>query len=99
MSTKPLAVVTGGAGFIGSHMVDRLLDEGYRVHVIDNLVGGREANLAHHGHVADLVLDQRDIRHLDPNDSLVRGAQLVFHFAGIGDIVPSIEQPVEYMSK
>ncbi|MCA9466138.1 MAG: GDP-mannose 4,6-dehydratase, partial [Nitrospira sp.] len=72
--------------------------EGYRVHVIDNLVGGREANLAHHGHVADLVLDQRDIRHLDPNDSLVRGAQLVFHFAGIGDIVPSIEQPVEYMS-
>ncbi|MCA9475237.1 MAG: GDP-mannose 4,6-dehydratase, partial [Nitrospira sp.] len=35
---------------------------------------------------------------LDPNDSLVRGAQLVFHFAGIGDIVPSIEQPVEYMS-
>lgn len=98
MSTKPLAVVTGGAGFIGSHMVDRLLDEGYRVHVIDNLVGGREANLAHHGHVADLVLDQRDIRHLDPNDSLVRGAQLVFHFAGIGDIVPSIEQPVEYMS-
>ena len=98
MSTKPLAVVTGGAGFIGSHMVDRLLDEGYRVHVIDNLVGGREANLAHHGHVADLVLDQRDIRNLDPNDSLVRGAQLVFHFAGIGDIVPSIEQPVEYMS-
>ena len=98
MSTKPLAVVTGGAGFIGSHMVDRLLEEGYRVHVIDNLVGGREANLAHHGHVADLVLDQRDIRHLDPNDSLVRGAQLVFHFAGIGDIVPSIEQPVEYMS-
>lgn len=98
MSTKPLAVVTGGAGFIGSHMVDRLLEEGYRVHVIDNLVGGREANLAHHGHVADLVLDQRDIRNLDPNDSLVRGAQLVFHFAGIGDIVPSIEQPVEYMS-
>lgn len=98
MSTKPLAVVTGGAGFIGSHMVDRLLEEGYRVHVIDNLVGGREANLAHHGNLPDLILEPRDIRDLDPNDSIVRGARLVFHFAGIGDIVPSIEQPVEYMS-
>ncbi|MDR4493583.1 MAG: GDP-mannose 4,6-dehydratase [Nitrospirales bacterium] len=98
MSKKPLAVVTGGAGFIGSHMVDRLLDEGYRVHVIDNLVGGREANLAHHGNRSDLILEPRDIRDLDANDSIVRGAQLVFHFAGIGDIVPSIEQPAEYMS-
>ncbi len=98
MSKRPLAVVTGGAGFIGSHMVDRLVEEGYRVHVIDNLVGGREANLAHHANLPDVVLDERDIRDLAQDDSLVRGAQLVFHFAGIGDIVPSIEQPVEYMS-
>ena len=47
MSMPKLAVVTGGAGFIGSHMVDLLLDEGFRVHVIDNLVGGRLENLAH----------------------------------------------------
>ena len=47
MSARKIAVVTGGAGFIGSHMVDRLLDEGFRVHVIDNLVGGRLENLAH----------------------------------------------------
>ena len=46
MSLSKLAVVTGGAGFIGSHMVDRLLDEGFRVHVIDNLVGGRLENVA-----------------------------------------------------
>ena len=98
MSKKPLAVVTGGAGFIGSHMVDRLLEEDYRVHVIDSLVGGREANLAHHHNNPDLVFDQRDIRELTANDTLVKGADSVFHFAGIGDIVPSIEQPVEYMS-
>ena len=48
MSEQPVAVVTGGAGFIGSHMVDLLLERGFRVRVIDNLSGGRTANLAHH---------------------------------------------------
>ncbi len=43
--SKPVAVVSGGAGFIGSHMVDLLVEEGFRVHVIDNLVGGRLLNL------------------------------------------------------
>ena len=98
MSTQPLAIVTGGAGFIGSHMVDRLLDCGFRVHVIDNLVGGRTANLAQHKANSDLVLDERDIRALEPEDKLFSGADFVFHFAGIGDIVPSIENPTEYLS-
>ena len=53
MSDKPYAVVTGGAGFIGSHTVDLLLDRGYRVRVVDNLTGGRELNLAHHGDSRD----------------------------------------------
>ena len=96
MASRPLAVVTGGAGFIGSHMVDLLVGRGFRVNVIDNLVGGRAANLAHHG--SDVVLDERDIRALSPEDSLFAGARYVFHFAGIGDIVPSIEQPMDYMS-
>ena len=98
MAARPLAVVTGGAGFIGSHMVDLLLDRGFRVHVIDNLVGGRRANLAQHGNNADLMLDERDVRALYPGDALFSGATYVFHFAGIGDIVPSIERPAEYMS-
>ena len=42
MSDKPVAVVTGGAGFIGSHMVDVLLENGYAVRVVDNLVGGHD---------------------------------------------------------
>jgi UDP-glucose 4-epimerase len=98
MSWRKLAVVTGGAGFIGSHMVDRLLDEGFRVHVIDNLVGGRLENLAHRKDDANLVVETRDIRDLAPYDKLFAGAEYVFHFAGIGDIVPSIDKPVDYLS-
>jgi UDP-glucose 4-epimerase len=98
MPTRPLAVVTGGAGLIGSHMVDLLVERGFRVHIIDNLAGGRLANLAQHNSTTDVVLDERDVRALAPDDKLFAGARFVFHFAGIGDIVPSIERPAEYMS-
>lgn len=97
MTQRPIAVVTGGAGFIGSHMADLLVQDGYEVRVIDNLVGGREDNLAHLRH-APLVLERRDVRRFAPGDPLFRDARYVFHFAGIGDIVPSIECPLEYMS-
>lgn len=93
----PVAVVTGGAGFIGSHMVDLLLARGYAVRVIDDLSGGREANLAHHPRGTPLEFERRDIRGLEPGDALFAGARYVFHFAGIGDIVPSIERPTAYM--
>ncbi|PWC55337.1 NAD-dependent epimerase/dehydratase family protein [Azospirillum sp. TSO22-1] len=95
--SKPIAVVTGGAGFIGSHMVDLLLDRGYRVRVVDNLSGGRRDNLAHHAGNPDLECRWADIRGLEHDDAIFSGARYVFHFAGIGDIVPSIERPVEYM--
>lgn len=98
MNSKQIAVVTGGAGFIGSHMVDLLVKDGFSVRVIDNLTGGREANLSQHANNQDVVLDQRDIREFSPGDLLFRDARFVFHFAGIGDIVPSIERPMDYMS-
>jgi UDP-glucose 4-epimerase len=94
---RRIAVVTGGAGFIGSHMVDVLLANGYSVRVIDNLSGGRTSNLAHHASNPDLTFEERDIRDLPPDSAFFRGAAYVFHFAGIGDIVPSIEHPIEYM--
>jgi len=98
MSSRPIAVVTGGAGFIGSHMVDLLVARGFAVRAIDNMVGGRRENLAQHAANPDVVLEERDIRSYAPDDALFKGAKYVIHFAGIGDIVPSIERPAEYMS-
>lgn len=98
MSEGNLAIVTGGAGFIGSHMVDLLLDRGYRVRAIDNFSGGRPENLDHHRSNPGLVLEQRDLREIQPGDALFQDAKYVFHFAGIGDIVPSIERPTDYLS-
>ena len=95
---KPLAVVTGGAGFIGSHMVDLLLSRGYKVRVIDNLLGGRLSNLEHHKDNSNLEFYNEDIRGLEENSPIFTDARYVFHFAGIGDIVPSIEKPTDYMS-
>ena len=95
---QQIAVVTGAAGFIGSHMVDLLLERGFKVHGIDNLSSGREANLDHCRSNPDLVFSVKDIRDLQSDDPLFSDASYVFHFAGMGDIVPSIERPVDYMS-
>ncbi len=97
MSTPPVAVVTGGAGFIGSHMVDNLVADGYAVRIIDNLVGGREANIAQHNGNPRVHAEWRDIRSFEPGASIFADADLVIHLAGIGDIVPSIEKPLDYM--
>jgi UDP-glucose 4-epimerase len=93
----PRAVVTGGAGFIGSHMVDLLVDRGYSVVVIDNLVTGRAENLTQHRREPRVDFQQVDMCTLAPGSRLFRDVDHVFHFGGIGDIVPSIERPLEYM--
>lgn len=97
MSKERIAVVTGGAGFIGSHMVDLLQEQGFAVRVVDNLVGGHERNLSQHLSNKKFSLEKIDILKLDPKSSVFKDAEFVFHFAGIGDIVPSIETPVSYM--
>lgn len=97
MTAKPIAVVTGGAGFIGSHMVDLLLLREFEVRVVDNLSGGHRRNLEHHASNPDLKCFWTDIRSLEPASGVFADARYVFHFAGIGDIVPSIEWPAEYM--
>jgi UDP-glucose 4-epimerase len=73
------------------------LERGFEVRVVDNLVGGHRSNLADYADDARLICAWEDIRKLEPTSPVFKGARYVFHFAGIGDIVPSIEQPLEYM--
>lgn len=94
--TTSLDVVTGGAGFVGSHLVDRLLSEGRAVRVVDNFWTGRRANLAQHGDQARLELIEGDVADTALMQSVCAGADRVFHLAARADIVPSIQQPVEY---
>src|SRR5687768_11916620 len=82
------AVVTGGAGFIGSHLVDALVARGDEVHVVDSLTSGRRENLP-----ADASLHERDIR--EPLADLFDDVRPegVFHLAAQADVGTSVEQP------
>ncbi len=95
----PVAVVTGAAGFIGSHLVERLLADGHRVVGIDDLSIGRPDNLDFAGNAEGgggrFAFHRRDVA-ADPLDELLAGAGWVFHLAALADIVPSIEQPEDY---
>jgi UDP-glucose 4-epimerase len=94
MTKGPKAVVTGGAGFIGSHLVDALLARGVRVTVVDNFATGRTENLEH---VADrIVLERCDVNETERLTGICEDAWAVFHLGGLADIVPSIERPTEY---
>tara|TARA_Y100000591_G_C21850506_1_gene711416 strand:+ start:2061 stop:3065 length:1005 start_codon:yes stop_codon:yes gene_type:complete len=95
-SIKKIAVVTGGAGFIGSHMVDLLLRKNYKVRVIDNLSGGRLENIKKHFKNKNFYFQKKDICKIEPDHKFFKSCDYVFHFAGIGDIVPSIENPIKY---
>ncbi|MDA4135984.1 MAG: NAD-dependent epimerase/dehydratase family protein [Thaumarchaeota archaeon] len=75
------ALVTGGLGFIGSHLVDRLLEDGWRVTVLDNLLTGHASNLAHHKGDPDLTIVEGDIRDLETVSKSSAGCDAVFHFA------------------
>lgn len=84
------ALVTGGAGFIGSHLTDLLLNEGHEVVVLDNLKGGRLKNVPKGCHFHNV-----DIRQINLFPYF-EGIDWVFHLAALADIVPSIENPREY---
>lgn len=88
------AIVTGGAGFIGSHLVDRLIADGHEVTVIDNLSNGRLDNLQHHKNNR-LQFIKADISKAIIN-KFFTGIDWVFHLAALADIVPSIQEPEQY---
>lgn len=90
------ALVTGAAGFIGSHLVDRLLQEGFEVVGIDNLVGGWKKNLKEAFQSDKFTFLEIDIRNKEKLQPAFVGVDWVFHFAALADIVPSIEKPRDY---
>jgi UDP-glucose 4-epimerase len=91
-------LVTGGAGFIGSHLCELLLARGHEVVALDSLVCGRMANVKSFENHPRFRFVQADIRDHEPLRPAFRGIDWVFHLAGLADIVPSIEQPANYYS-
>ncbi|CAB5137652.1 UDP-glucose 4-epimerase (EC [Olavius algarvensis associated proteobacterium Delta 3] len=86
------ALVTGGAGFIGSHLVDAIVDAGSRVTVLDNLSTGRRGNLNRSGKRITFV--QGDIRDRDLVMDLSRRCQVVFHLAAVVSVPQTVEDPL-----
>ncbi|MBQ28044.1 MAG: NAD-dependent dehydratase [Nitrospiraceae bacterium] len=89
-------IVTGGAGFIGSHLVERLLALGHEVRVLDNLSTGQFANLAAVSGNSNLVFHQVDLVELESIQGAFKGVDAVFHLGALADIVPSIQSPLAY---
>lgn len=89
---KQTYLVTGGAGFIGSHIVERLAREGHRVRVLDNLFSGKESNVKSiAGDVEFLRADVRDARSVS---AATEGVDVVFHEAAIGSVPRSVADPL-----
>lgn len=84
------ALVTGGAGFIGSHLVDQLIEDGYEVRVIDNLCAGKVDNLH-----KDAEFIKGDILDVELLNAVMGGVDIVFHLACLPRIQRAIDEPVE----
>lgn len=91
-----VTLVTGGAGFVGSHLVERLLSDGHQVIVLDNFSTGRLENLECWNGKERLEIHDVDVTHYASIRPYFVGVDWVFHLAGLADIVPSIKRPLEY---
>jgi UDP-glucose 4-epimerase len=85
-------VITGGGGFIGSHLVDRCLAEGHDVRILDNFATGRRENLLHV--LADVELLEGDVQSYERAYAAVRGCELVFHQAALPSVPRSVQDPL-----
>lgn len=90
------ALVTGGCGFIGSHLVERLIQEGCEVVVLDNLKTGRLENLKTVQGNPRLYLIEADVTDGKLIERHFKGVDVVFHLAALADIVPSVQKPLDY---
>jgi UDP-glucose 4-epimerase len=92
MSAHERMLVTGGAGFIGSHLVEALLEEGLPVRVVDNLATGHRSNLAHVEGRYDWI--EGDLADFDVCRRAVEGVSCVFHHAAIPSVPRSVREPI-----
>ena len=95
MKKRKISIVTGGAGFIGSNLVDQLVRMGHKVTVLDNFTTGRRSNLSHHKK-KNIKIIKLDISKNRKLDKYFKEVDYVFHLAGLADIVPSIKNPKKY---
>ena len=87
-------LVTGGAGFIGSHIVDALLQDGHIVHVIDNFSTGKRENCNQNAHYHEH--DLTDKKNIKKFVEIVNNVDTIFHTAALAHVQPSIEDPLRY---
>jgi nucleoside-diphosphate-sugar epimerase len=87
-------IVTGGAGFIGSNLVDSLIDKNNEVHIIDNFSSGKKQNC--HPNAIIHELDIADEKNLDAIRNIFFGANTIFHCAAVARVQPSIQNPIHY---
>lgn len=92
------ALVTGGAGFIGSHLSEHLLRQGHEVVIVDDFSTGRMVNLAGFSDHDGLSIHRASVADYEAIAPAFTGADWVFHLAGLADLVPSIEAPLKYFS-
>lgn len=93
MTSYSRVLVTGGAGFIGSHLVDRLIKEDHEVVVLDNFFSGKIENIKHHLDSGELSLIKGDVRDSDDVEKAMREVDAVFHLAAIVSVPLSIKKP------
>ena len=94
MTDTKTYVVTGGAGFIGSHMATRLIRDGHTVRVVDNLLTGKQSNLDHLKTVGDFTFHQLSTTDAEALTPVVEGADAIFHFAALPSVPLSVDDPL-----
>ena len=97
MKIKKL-IVTGGAGFIGSHLCEFLINKGYNVLCIDNLENGNKKNLINLEKNKNFTFMRENINNLNFENKAFKNIECIFHLAALADIVPSIENPLKYFN-